>query len=502
MSASATDATMPPVFDRLYDSAALRVLEARAAAASGGDDYEPMRRAGQAAWRFVLRHWPAVHRIVVACGPGNNGGDGYVFARHAHASGRVVRVLRLDAHAPRSMLARRACADYEATGGRVECFGSTLPDCDLVVDALFGIGFSRVPDDDTARLIAAIGDAGVDVCALDVPSGVDADRGCVPGRAVIAARTLQFIAAHAGLRTGAARGHAGVLELATLDIAAAAFDGVAPVAELQQPERLRVAFAPRPRHAHKGDFGHVLCIGGDSGHGGAILLCAQAALRAGAGLASIATQSAHVAAALSRLPEAMAHGIGSAATLRPLLAAATVVAIGPGLGQGAWGGSLLDAALESGKPCVLDADALNLLAKQPGALPADTVLTPHPGEAARLLGIDVPAVQADRFAAVLALCERYRCVVVLKGAGTLVAAPHRDVRVIGAGNPGMAVGGMGDVLTGVIAALRAQKFDAFDAASEGALLHAVAGDDVARDGGERGLLPSDLMPAIRRRVNP
>jgi len=497
MSPSATAGATP-----LYDTAALRTLEARATAVLGGDDYVLMQRAGQAAWRFLLQHWPQAERIVVACGPGNNGGDGYVLARHARESGRDVRVLRLPAHAPRSALAQRACADYGAAGGRIDTFADDVPDCDLIVDALFGIGFSRAPDAETARLFVAIDRAGAEVFSLDVPSGIDVERASAPGDAVHAERTLQFIARHAGLHTGTALDHAGKPALATLDVDPQAFVDVALAAELLQAEQLRSVFRPRLRNAHKGHSGHVLCIGGDAGHGGAAMLCAEAALRAGAGLVSLATRSVHVPAMLAQRAEVMAHGVEAADALRPLLDAASVIALGPGLGQGEWGSTLLDAALASGKPCVLDADALNLLAKESRALPADAVLTPHPGEAARLLGSSAAKVQGDRFAAVRALCECHRCVVVLKGAGTLVAAPGAIVRVIGAGNPGMAVGGMGDVLTGVIAALRAQNFDAFDAASFGALLHAAAGDAAARDGGERGLLPSDLFVALRRLVNP
>jgi NAD(P)H-hydrate epimerase len=197
----------------------------------------------------------------------------------------------------------------------------------------------------------------------------------------------------------------------------------------------------------------------------------------------------------------MTHAVEDGAALRPLAARADIVAVGPGLGQGAWGRELFEAAIESGKPLILDADALNLLAENPLALPG-AILTPHPGEAARLLGIDTAHVQADRFAAVETLAARHDCVVVLKGAGTLVAAPGQATAVIDAGNPGMATGGMGDVLTGVIAALYAQRMSAFDAATYGALLHGAAGDAAAQVDGERGLLPSDLFRHLRRLANP
>jgi NAD(P)H-hydrate epimerase len=268
------------------------------------------------------------------------------------------------------------------------------------------------------------------------------------------------------------------------------------------PDALPAWLPPRPRDSHKGDNGHVLCIGGDHGSGGAIVLCAQAALRTGAGLASVATRAAHVPALLARQPEAMAHAVESADALAPLFAGASVIAIGPGLGQGDWARALFAATLDAGKPGVLDADALNLLAASPRALPPGTILTPHPGEAARLLGSDAAGIQADRAAAAYALVERYAAVVVLKGAGTVVAAPDRKPRIVAAGNPGMATGGMGDLLTGVVAALRAQGLEAFDAASCGALLHAHAGDLAAREGGMRGLLPSDLLPCLRRCANP
>jgi NAD(P)H-hydrate epimerase len=184
-----------------------------------------------------------------------------------------------------------------------------------------------------------------------------------------------------------------------------------------------------------------------------------------------------------------------------MLQRADVVAIGPGMGQGEWGRMLLDATLAAGKPLLLDADALNLLAASPRTLATDTVLTPHPGEVARLLGSSSAQVQADRHAVARALAERHGCVVVLKGAGTIVAAPQRTPCVVAAGNPGMAVGGMGDLLSGVIAALRAQGMDAFDAAACGALLHAAAGDAAVAEGA-RGMLPTDLLPWLRRCANP
>ncbi len=490
-----------PFAEALYDVAALRQIEARAARRLG-DLHELMQRAGQAAWRELLVHWPQAQRIVVACGPGNNGGDGYVLARHALEAGRDVRVVRLGDHAPRGELAARAADAYAAAGGPVLEFDDRLPPAEVTVDALFGIGLSRAPDEAASALIAAINTQSAAVLALDVPSGVDADRGSVPGAAVFATRTIEFLACKAGLRTGAALDHVGVLSRANLGLEAADLESAVPCAQRLSTVELARWLAPRRRDSHKGSNGRVLCIGGEHGSGGAIVLCAQAALRSGAGLVEVATRERHIAPLLARLPEAMAHEVGDARALQAALEHADAVAIGPGLGQQDWGLHLYERAVASGRPLLLDADALNLLSTKPFALPADAIITPHPGEAARLLGTTTADVQRDRFAAARALCERYSCVVVLKGAGSIVAAAHETPRVIAAGNPGMAVGGMGDVLSGVIAALRAQGINAFDAASCGALLHAAAGDAAAHEGGERGLLPSDLMPWLRHFANP
>ncbi|NYZ63811.1 NAD(P)H-hydrate dehydratase [Luteimonas deserti] len=485
----------------LYDVATLRRVEA-AALEEIGDADALMARAGEAAWRFACAHWPDAKRVLVVCGPGNNGGDGYVLARYAHTAGRAVSVLRLAAHAPRTPEAQAACAAFIAAGGQVALVGTdTLPPADLVVDALFGLGLTRAADADSAALIEAINAAGAPVLALDVPSGLDADRGHAAGTAVRATRTVQMIAGHVGLYTGDGPEHAGARAVADLDVASGCFDGEASAARRVTGSDLGHWLRPRHRNSHKGHAGHVLCIGGDHGTGGAVMLAAEAALRSGAGLVSVGTRAGHVPAMLARCPEVMARAVDTDAALGALLDAADVVALGPGLGQGAWGHGLLADVLASGRPLVLDADGLNLLARAPRPLPSDSILTPHPGEAARLLGCTTAEVQADRLAALHALVAQSGAVVVLKGAGTLVAAPGAIPWLVDAGNPGMATGGMGDVLTGVIAALRAQGLAPEAAAVCGALLHAAAGDAAAQ-AGERGLLPRDLFGHLRTLANP
>ncbi|MGY6088556.1 NAD(P)H-hydrate dehydratase [Stenotrophomonas sp. SM006] len=484
----------------LFDSAAARALDAQASALAAEGGWGLMAQAGQAAWQCLLQHWPQAQRIGVVIGAGNNGGDGHVLARHALQAGREVTVIALPGKPPSTALAQRAASEFTSDGGTITDFDGALPEADIWVDALFGLGFDRVPEGVAQTLIAALNAQAAPVLALDVPSGVDADRGAVPGEAVRAALTVQFIVPHRGLYTGDALDHCGRKALAPLQLSAAAWQGVSPAAQLWTQVRLPALLPPRRTNTHKGESGHVLCVGGNHGSGGAIAMAAEAALRAGAGLLSLGTRRDHVGPLLARLPEAMTHALEDGDALPALLDKARVVAIGPGLGQDEWARALFARVLASARPLVVDADALNLLAQDPRALP-DAILTPHPGEAARLLGCSTSDIQADRFTCVQALAERFHAVVVLKGAGSIVAAPGQRPRLIAAGNPGMAVGGMGDLLTGIIASLRGQGLAAFDAAAAGALLHALAGDVAAADGA-RGLLPTDLLSPLRRLANP
>lgn len=277
-------------------------------------------------------------------------------------------------------------------------------------------------------------------------------------------------------------------------------DTAPPTASHAAAQRLALSnlpqLPPRSPDAHKGQFGHVLVVGGDRGFGGASLLTAESALRCGAGLVSLATRPEHVSAALVRRPEIMSAGISSANQLLALADKASVLVVGPGLGQEAWGRSLFSVARSSDLPQVWDADALNLLALAPSTLPVGSVITPHPGEAARLLGISTAQVQADRPAAAHALAQKYAVVAVLKGAGSLIAAPDGRLVLCDHGHPAMAGAGLGDVLAGVIGALLAQGMTAFDAASLAVWLHANAGEQLGAARG-RGLAASDLIEVIR-----
>ncbi|MCX7514170.1 NAD(P)H-hydrate dehydratase [Frateuria sp. STR12] len=484
----------------LYTVAQVRALDRRAIEALGIPAGELMRRAAAAAFASLRRHWPHAQRIAVYCGPGNNGGDGYLVALLAHEAGLAVEVVAL-ADTVGEGDAARARAACEQAGLPVRHWedSAALPHADVHVDALYGIGLNRPPQPAAAALIERLNAAGAPILALDVPSGLDADTGHCPGVAVRAQLTVSFIAAKRGLHTGQASARTGFLELATLGLPETLWqDGPAPDAQVLEAATL----PPRPRDVHKGRNGHVLAIGGEHGTAGAVRLCGEAALRGGAGLVSVATRAEHLVALNAARPELMAHAVNGPQALEPLLERASVLAVGPGLGQGAWGHALWLTALDAPQSLVLDADGLNLLAAEPRRFDAarQVVLTPHPGEAARLLGCAIAEVERDRFVAVRALARHFGAVAVLKGAGSLIADPDGRLDVCPWGNPGMASGGMGDLLTGLIAALLAQGCTARDAARLGVGLHARAGDRAAREG-ERGLVASDLLSPLRRLLN-
>lgn len=483
-----------------YASAAVRELDRRAMA-GGLTGHALMQRAAAAAWRELLRRWPRAQRLGVVCGPGNNGGDGYELARLAHAAGCEVRVWHVGGPA-RSADATAARRGWLDAGGNIASFADhRLDECDVVVDALFGIGLSRAPAGTPQAAILAIDAArehGAGVLSLDVPSGLDADRGATPGDAVRADVTVSFVAAKPGLHTGAGPDHAGRVVYDWLGLPPAIQTGVPATAEALRPALLAAHLPRRPRSAHKGQMGHVLLVGGDHGMSGAILMAARAALRAGAGLVSVATRAAHAPALTAAQPELMCHDVDEPQRLRALLARATVVAVGPGLGREAWGRAMLGEALAAPQPLVVDADGLNGLAEEPTRRD-DWILTPHPGEAARLLGVATAEIQDDRFAAARALRARYGGVSVLKGAGTLVQGER--LALCSRGNPGMASGGMGDVLCGLIAGLLAQGLGPETAARCGVLAHALAADRAAC-AGERGLIPGDVLAALRWPLNP
>ncbi|MBD9355545.1 NAD(P)H-hydrate dehydratase [Methylomonas albis] len=482
--------------NKLYCTAQIREAERYAIDELGIPGRELMRRAGYALFEQIRRRWPEHAAITVFCGGGNNGGDGYEVATLAlQANCRVTVYALTDPHGlPGDALS--AYQDFILVGGSVTGFEAGHSKLQgVIVDALFGIGLSREVGDAYALAIAAINDSCCPVLAVDVPSGLHAYTGLVLACAVKADVTVTFIGLKCGLFTGEAPEYCGEIVCSTLDIDDAVLAAMPPFAllldKLDLPRRARIA--------HKGNFGHVLLIGGNYGYSGAIRLAGEAALRSGAGLVSIVTRTAHSGLINIGRPELMCHGVECGEALQALLHKVSVVVIGPGLGQDDWGREMFNTVLASDKPCVLDADALNLLAEQPTRRD-NWILTPHPGEAARLLACNTRQISADRYAALVDLHSQYGGSCLLKGAGTLIGSGE-TVYVGTTGNPGMASGGMGDVLSGLIGGLLAQGLSLEQATRLGVYVHGEAADSLALEFGERGLLAGDLPERIRKLLN-
>jgi hydroxyethylthiazole kinase-like uncharacterized protein yjeF len=485
----------------LYSTAQVRALDAHAIDVQGVPGYTLMKRAGEAALRYLRTRWPMAHRITIVCGGGNNGGDGYVLARFAQAAGLTVTAL---AAIPVDSLrndARQACDDFKASGGQVRPFSpDLLREGEVIVDALLGTGLKGSVRPELEKVIAHINSAGRPVFALDVPSGLDSDTGVPLGQTTRADCTVTFVGLKTGLFIGDGPEFAGSVFFDDLEVAAPQAKGFEPRLErIVETEILR-ALPRRRRSSNKGDFGRVLIVGSGPSMAGAVRLAGEACLRVGAGLVSVAVSPENVMAISSGRPELICLPLLHEGELEEAIERANVVAIGPGLGKTEWARKAFNTVLNSTKPLVVDADALNLVAEA-GSRPRENwILTPHPGEAGRLLGIKTDEIQNDRLAALDRLIERYHGTIVLKGAGTLVGTAGHIPGLCERGNPGMATAGTGDVLTGTIAGILAQCPDTTLAARVGVLVHAMAGDAAAR-GGERGLLASDLARELHNCVN-
>ncbi len=487
----------------LHTAAETRELDRLAIADAGISGIVLMKRAGRAAWDWLRCRWPDARSLTVYCGGGNNGGDGYIIAGLAAQQGWQVALFALAD--PASLAGDAALArDFAIAAGVAPSREVAEPREGVVVDALLGTGISGDVRPAYADAIARINRSGLPVLAVDIPSGLCSDTGRSCGAVVEAAATISFIGLKRGLFTTRGPAVCGEVVFAGLGVPPEILERVrARVHRLDIREALQ-ALPPRRRDAHKGQFGHLLVVGGELGFGGAVAMAAEAALRVGTGLVSVATRAVHVPSILARRPELMVRGVASGAELEPMLATASAVVVGPGLGQSGWSEQLFQRVLASRKPLLIDADGLNLLARhrwqpEPGG---PLVITPHPGEAARLLGESTADIQADRFAAVLQLSDRYQAEALLKGAGSLVAGVDGGpVGLCTYGNPGMASGGMGDVLSGVVGGLLAQGVAARDALRLGVCLHGAAGDLAVSEAGEAGMAATDLLDPLRRLLN-
>ncbi len=485
----------------LYSVAQLRAIER--AAASQLAPGTLMRRAGEAAANAALALLAGgPGPVLVLAGPGNNGGDALDAAANLANAGIEVAVLQLAGSGARSPEAAHALARAEASDARFIDALLDAPDWTLAIDGLFGIGLARALDGPARALAEALNGAARPVLALDIPSGLDADSGAVVGPdgiAVQASHTITFIGDKPGLHTCAGRDYAGTVLVAPLDIPPALLP--APEAQLGELALFAHCLRPRRHDSHKGSFGDVAIVGGARGMAGAPLLAARGALFAGAGRVFVAAIDPALQVD-SVQPEIMFRDAASYDSSR-----ATLV-LGPGMGDSENALALLGRALDGAAPLVIDADALNLIAgsgdlqRRLAARAAPTLLTPHPLEAARLLGVSAAAIQAGRLAAARALATRFGAVAALKGSGTVIARPSGALVINPTGNPGLATGGSGDVLSGVCASLMAQGWPAWEAALGAVWLHGAAADRLVSEGvGPIGLTAGELPAAVRAALN-
>lgn len=448
--------------------------------------------------------------VLALAGAGNNGGDAVVAARHLANRGFDVRIALCADRAKASPELGHQLAIAEKLGLELIMVDDAadvealLEEAALVIDGLFGTGLTRPIEGFLAEVIEAVNRAGVAVVSIDLPSGVHADTGAALGTAIHAGHTLALGALKLGHLLHPGRALAGETRLVDIGIPYALFERFAPRAWLVDETVLEEVFAPRAPDGHKGTYGHLLVVAGTPERPGSALLAARAALRTGAGLVTLGSDRETIRRLAPALNELMGADLGEGQPDAGLVLAAlerkSALVIGMSLdGQGASRASIRQVLEHAPVPVVADAGALDALGPDPGWLQDrthPTVLTPHPGEMARLCGLDTRAVQADRPAAARALAAKTGAVVVLKGASTVIAEPDGTLSIVAAGNPGMATGGTGDVLSGVIGALLAQGHPAALAARAGVLLHGRAGDLARARHGEAQLVASDLIDAL------
>lgn len=487
----------------LYRAAQVRELDRIAIEQYSIPGITLMERAGHAVFSILQLKWPRINSVAVVCGSGNNAGDGYIIANHAAHAGLRTVVFQVGSAERLSGDARVAYERLQRSQVEIVTFGGQrLDGFDLICDALLGTGAQGTVSDRYHHAIEAINQAGqqnTPIIAVDIPSGLHADTGAILGIAVYAQITVTFIAAKQGMLTASGPDCCGEMVFYDLDVPPAVYEAVARSSEWFRWADMASYVPQRPRAAHKGMYGHALIVGGNHGMPGAVQMAASACARVGSGLVSVATRRFHAAVLSINRPEIMCHAVEAGSGLGILLDKAGVVAIGPGLGHDAWAMDLFAAVIARRKPKVIDADALRLLAQEP-SINDNWVLTPHPGEAAALLHCTTREIQANRFKAVEAIQKKYGGICVLKGCGTLVGDEKGEISLCDEGNPGMASGGMGDILTGMIAGFIAQGYALALSSKLGVSLHAAAGD-LAAEHGRHGLLASDLLAPMRKLLN-
>jgi ADP-dependent NAD(P)H-hydrate dehydratase / NAD(P)H-hydrate epimerase len=499
----------------LYTTEQITQIEQAYAHTSSQGTYPLMLRAGRAAFKLLSRRWPNARNILIVTGKGNNAGDGFVVAKLALEHRLKVTLCPLieinqiagDAQTAWQSIPQKTL--QLVTADKVQ-----FADYDLIIDAMLGTGIKGTLREPYHAVIKHINGNNVPVLAIDIPTGVEADTGYVHSEAVNATMTITFVGHKRGMYTGDSGHYRGEVQLDTLAIPEHFYQSQGFYLSAQDWHSSKHKLKPRSRIAHKGNFGHTLVIGGEEGMAGALLLASTSAAKSGSGLTSAWTSHSGVRALNQYCPEVMAQAVEQQqieSLLRQLLEKEYTLVIGPGLSQNSkakqWISAIANHSKLNQAKQVWDADALNLLAEMDvsnaSKYHSNRILTPHPGEAARLLGVTIETIASDRFAAAQQIATRYGGVCILKGAGTVISDEKGIQIVCAVGNPGMASGGMGDVLAGLVGGLLAQKFSLMDAAVLAVSIHGEAADRLAGPKQRyRGMLASDLFTYFAELLNP
>ncbi len=490
----------------LYDLSNVIKIEKQHLKKINSTEYALALKAAEALYQELTRKFGQPNSINVFCGGGKNAADGYLLSALASAKSIPVRVFELGN--PCQFSPTIACARETALNANAELnvfSGEEIIDHGIIVDALIGIGLRGKINEKYRCAIQKMNFSNLPTVSIDVPSGLNSGTGGVLDIAVNADLTVTFLVYKQGLFTGYGPSCCGSLILRRLGLERGEnLNGLAS-ATIMSLEKLCKILPSRLNYSCKTNYGHVLVIGGDYGYAGAGIIAAQGAARIGAGLVSLATRPEHISAMLTRQPEVMAIGVSSGQELEPFLSRPSVLVLGPGLGTSAWSEQLLQKALDTKISMVIDADALNIISSGKIQISRENaencVITPHPGEAARLLNISVKEVELDRVSAVIELQKVFGTTVVLKGLGTIVCGRSSEVvSICPYGNPGMASAGMGDLLSGVIGGLLAQSLSCISAAELGCCLHSHAADVLVDQLGQRGLMATDLLRSISNQL--
>ena len=497
---------------KLYTASETRKIDNLAIKEKGISGYSLMQMAAEFTLDVILREFSPVEELIIFCSKGKNSGDGFLLGSFAKEFGLEVTIVMSNTSNVLKGVSRKAFEEMKDAKVKIISTKSVeklkVSNKAVIVDALIGTGLKGNLRKNIKESILALNKLGVKlpVLSLDIPSGVNPDTGDADDIAVYADITATFVAQKRGCFTSVGKKFSGEIVYSDLEIPKNLFSKITSTSYVVDYEDSISKVVYREQDAHKGHFGNVLIVGGDRGLGGAGLLSSRAAVYSGAGLTSLVTRPEHVSASLVSCPEVMVKGVDSGQDIEEHLVKPDVIAIGPGLGQSAWSEQMIQRVFWEAEKrdisVIMDADALNLLTKLKlsSDLPKRLILTPHPGEAARLLNTSVAVIESNRFSAAAKIQKKFNATVVLKGSGTVICHKSGGTQKWGicdSGNPGMATGGMGDVLTGIIAGLLAQGLTLKEAAEAGVDLHAKAADQASLEFGEAGLTSSDVINELK-----